>query len=144
MRTHLLNLERSKKFILAGNSTFTVVSKETGKRYTFKIRAKKDGSILFVSYLFNQDNGKDYKFLGTIFKDSNPTPYRYFPSKKKTDPKSVVNRTFEYVYDAIMNQKQSKFDKIEFWHEGKCGRCGRKLTVPESIEIGLGPYCITQ
>ena len=25
--------------------------------------------------------------------------------------------------------------------KGKCGRCGRKLTVPSSIESGLGPHC---
>ena len=31
--------------------------------------------------------------------------------------------------------------KAEVWHEGSCGRCGRKLTVPESIENGLGPVC---
>jgi hypothetical protein len=27
-------------------------------------------------------------------------------------------------------------------HEGRCGRCGRTLTVPESIESGFGPECI--
>ena len=26
-------------------------------------------------------------------------------------------------------------------HSGCCGRCGRKLTVPESIDTGLGPVC---
>jgi hypothetical protein len=26
-------------------------------------------------------------------------------------------------------------------HEGKCGRCGRKLTVPESVKSGFGPEC---
>ena len=30
---------------------------------------------------------------------------------------------------------------VEVWHEGICGRCGRKLTVPESVERGLGPEC---
>jgi hypothetical protein len=24
----------------------------------------------------------------------------------------------------------------EVWHEGKCGRCGRRLAVPESVETG--------
>ena len=27
---------------------------------------------------------------------------------------------------------------IEIWHEGKCGKCGRTLTVPDSIINGLG------
>jgi hypothetical protein len=35
-------------------------------------------------------------------------------------------------------------DKLEVWHEGRCGRCGRRLTVPESIESGLGPECATK
>lgn len=26
-------------------------------------------------------------------------------------------------------------------HAGRCGRCGRILTVPESIDLGLGPEC---
>jgi hypothetical protein len=30
----------------------------------------------------------------------------------------------------------------EFRHEGRCGRCGRTLTVPESIDSGFGPECI--
>ena len=27
------------------------------------------------------------------------------------------------------------------YHVGKCGRCGKKLTDPESILTGLGPSC---
>jgi hypothetical protein len=30
---------------------------------------------------------------------------------------------------------------LEVWHEGRCGRCGRALTVPESVERGIGPEC---
>jgi hypothetical protein len=26
-------------------------------------------------------------------------------------------------------------------HEGRCGKCGRLLTVPESVETGIGPEC---
>lgn len=31
--------------------------------------------------------------------------------------------------------------QVEVWHEGRCGHCGRRLTVPESIADGLGPRC---
>ena len=27
------------------------------------------------------------------------------------------------------------------YHVGKCGKCGKKLTTPESILTGLGPTC---
>jgi hypothetical protein len=33
-------------------------------------------------------------------------------------------------------------DFVEVWHEGFCGKCGKRLTVPNSIEIGIGPDCI--
>jgi len=31
---------------------------------------------------------------------------------------------------------------FEFWHEGRCGKCARRLTVPESIANGIGPECL--
>lgn len=34
--------------------------------------------------------------------------------------------------------------QAEMWHEGVCGRCAHRLTVPESIESGLGPVCATR
>jgi len=30
---------------------------------------------------------------------------------------------------------------FEFWHAGRCGRCGRLLTDPVSISLGVGPKC---
>jgi hypothetical protein len=30
---------------------------------------------------------------------------------------------------------------LEIWHSGRCGRCSRRLTVPESIAAGIGPDC---
>lgn len=31
--------------------------------------------------------------------------------------------------------------QVQFWHEGRCGHCGRRLTVPASIFTGFGPDC---
>lgn len=30
---------------------------------------------------------------------------------------------------------------VTFHHAGRCGKCARLLTVPESIELGFGPEC---
>jgi hypothetical protein len=30
---------------------------------------------------------------------------------------------------------------FEFWHEGRCAACARRLTVPQSIATGFGPEC---
>jgi len=43
------------------------------------------------------------------------------------------------------NNTQPLIDKgFALHHEGKCGRCGRKLTVPLSIETGIGPECASK
>ena len=34
--------------------------------------------------------------------------------------------------------------QCEVWHEGRCGRCSRVLTVPESLQTGLGPVCASR
>ena len=33
---------------------------------------------------------------------------------------------------------------FELHHEGKCGKCGRKLTTPQSVKTGFGPKCSEQ
>jgi hypothetical protein len=141
METHKLNIESAIQFIFGGNSTFTVVSKATNNRFTFKVKKGKDEtSPFFVSYLFGNDNDSSYKFMGTIFVEGK-NKYKYFHSRKKINKYSQVNKTFEWVYNVLRTQNKQKFEMIEFWHEGKCGQCGKKLTVPSSIESGFGPVC---
>jgi hypothetical protein len=43
-----------------------------------------------------------------------------------------------------LTQGQDLPDKVEVWHEGRCGKCSRRLTVPESIATGLGPVCASR
>jgi hypothetical protein len=54
------------------------------------------------------------------------------------DAQSV--KVFEYVLNKLKTNTLPDF--IEAWHEGKCGKCGRTLTVPSSILNGLGPECV--
>ena len=55
-------------FMVAGNAIFTVTSKKTGTRFTYRVRKGKDESApYFVSVLTGSDNESDYRYLGTIF-----------------------------------------------------------------------------
>lgn len=45
------------------------------------------------------------------------------------------------VLDEQLKEIVASLSRLQVWHEGRCGRCGRKLTVPSSIETGLGPEC---
>jgi len=53
------------------------------------------------------------------------------------DPKA---KGFAWVWKRL--QARHPFPpSVQFWHEGRCGRCGRLLSNPDSIQRGLGPEC---
>ena len=141
------DITKAKEFLIAGKAIFTVVSTKTEKRYTFKVtqltdRNKKKSeqdpnAPFFVSYLNGSDNGSSYAFLGSIFQKQT---YRY-SKKSKAGFESVVNKTFNWLFNTLITENTENFKMIEFWHEGKCGACGRRLTDPISIETGMGPIC---
>lgn len=124
----------TKTFALAGKAIFTVVSKKTGSRFTFKVSRPDENSPHFVKVLTGPDNENSYTFLGTIF---NGSTFRH--GKKSRIPMNAPSAlAFEYLWKHIDNPPT---DKIEIHHEGKCCRCGRTLTVPESLLTGVGPEC---
>ncbi len=133
------NIKQAKEFMLAGNATFTVVSKASNTRYTFKVqKGKKDDAPHFVKFLNGSDNENSFMFIGTLFGEDT---YRHSKKTPIKDDATVV-KTFKWVLNVLNGRfDKSNFNLIEFWHEGKCGRCGRKLTVPSSIESGMGPHC---
>ncbi len=122
-------------FILAGNATFTVRSEKTGNRFTFKVRQPNNSVPHFVSVLSGTDNENDFTFLGAIFNEK-----FYQPSAKKVSLSSPSAIAAKWVVSRVIAGQS--LAGCEVWHEGKCGRCGRKLTVPESIETGIGPECL--
>lgn len=132
----LTNPVQVKSFILAGNATFTLVSKKTGTRFTYKARQPKKDAPHFISLMNGPDNYSDFVFIGSIFSNGE---YRHGRrTRVGIDTPSV--RAFIWFWGVIGSGILP--DSVEFWHEGTCGRCGRKLTVPSSIESGIGPECI--
>lgn len=122
-------------YVLAGKSTFTVVSGATGQRFTYKVSQPKDKPH-FVSVLTGSDNTADYAFLGTIFEC---TTFRHSKKSRISDDAPSV-KAFAWLWDRALTF-DAAFEQCELWHLGKCGRCGRDLTDPESIARGLGPTC---
>lgn len=127
--------EQVKTFALAGNATLTLVSKETGNRFTFKIRKRDETTPHFVKLLCGADNESDYQFLGTIF---DGREYRH-GMRSRIGAEAPSAKAFAWFWKQVERGQLS--EKLEVWHEGRCGKCGRKLTVPSSIESGIGPVC---
>lgn len=135
----ITDLSLARTFILAGNATFTLVSEKTGVRFTYKVRASKPqdegkSSVHFVSLLTGSDNENDYSYLGII--RSNNDFGR--TSKSRITDEALGHKAFAWFWRALQTAIP---EQVQLWHEGRCGACGRMLTVPESIATGLGPDC---
>lgn len=121
-------------FLLAGRALFTIRSVKTGARFTFKVVRKDSSDMWHVRVLSGPDNCSDYNYIGFIGRTGN----QFFAKKRKgggysSSPSVKAFSWFLQNVDSPM---------VEVWHEGRCGRCGRRLTVPESLETGFGPECI--
>ena len=138
------------RFIFAGNAYFSLKSLKTGTHYTYRVsRAfdeKKDAEsgevtkiykdLWFVSLLTGPDNWENYTYIGIC--DAN--------HDFKTTAKSRLPREAApiqgFIYTIRNLRETGTPGGVEVWHSGKCGRCGRMLTVPESVASGFGPECI--
>jgi hypothetical protein len=127
------------KFCLAGNATITLRSAKTEKRWTYRIRKAEDkDDWWWVDILKGEDNGRDFGYIGQIRGSVTP---RYARGRKCWESFHAASDAFEWAWRHVV-EREVLPPGLEVWHEGRCGRCARKLTVPESIESGFGPECI--
>jgi len=133
-----------KDFVLAGRCTLTI-ELPNGNHYTYGINGKdSDGKFppsWFVSLLTGPNNETDYNYLGMLEPHSgNVRLTRASKFTEETLPVKLIQRVIKRIWvNELHIVKQHGYN---VHHSGKCGRCGRKLTTPESLERGIGPECI--
>lgn len=130
---------------MAGKAaTVTFVSKATQARFTYKISRPqpRDGEqedlgngMRFVSVLNGPDNWSNYQYFGYIRRGV----FFHGRAKAKVGENAPSVKAFDWAWRQLAQGNMPS--SLEVWHEGKCGRCGRKLTVPSSIRSGFGPEC---
>lgn len=131
-----------RRFVLAGNATFTLVSERTGARFTYKA-GRPDGDAtdrpVFFKVLTGDNNETDYSFIGTVFpRDGQPWQVKR-SAKSRVSEHALSSKALDYLFGGL--NRGVVAPDLQVWHEGRCCRCGRKLTVPESIAKGIGPEC---
>ena len=144
-----------RKFVTAGRAIFTLsvpadfraIHPKCRDRYTFRVVRKpateKWPEAFFINLLSGPENTNDYTPLGRL----NPeTGAVWLVSISKLTAHSWSVRLVRRVLACIWHVSNAKPEDIEaagfeIRHAGRCGRCGRVLTVPESIDCGLGPKC---
>lgn len=144
-----------RRYVLGGKGRITLVSRRTGARFTFRISAprtpRENDCRLFVGLLTGPNNDSDYQYLGTMWTESSRYHGRVYPPAYRHGSRSQVReaapsaQAARWLFDRILrgtdDDLAALLDQAEVWHEGVCGRCGRSLTVPDSVETGLGPVC---
>jgi len=136
MNHKFTSLESAKAFALAGNALLTLESLKSGKHVTYKVRASKDGNVNFVSVLTDgsADQG-NFVYLGIIGKDGQ------FKLTAKSFYKEGTPAAAAFGYFWGLSSAQGIPAQLVIRHEGHCGKCGKTLTVPASIDSGIGPEC---
>ena len=129
------------KAMLAGRARLTITNPVTGQWVKIRMRQRKDkrtgkpGACFFVSLALLQDGDQGHRYVGAYFADSG----RFSPGRDAS-PREV--QIAEFLLSAIRNP--ARLQRAEIEHAGQCLRCGRTLTVPESIRSGYGPECFSQ
>lgn len=131
------------------NGRLTVRSCATGEHRTFQVRSawfkgddKEGPPRRLVELLTGPDNESDYQAFGQleVYRSDDPHPHEAFRIKiwrrfQEDSQFARLARMLERI------EEHEEAGRVELFFEGRCRRCNRALTVPESIESGIGPTC---
>lgn len=127
-------------FVLAGRAIFTVTNPK-GDRYTFRVKVAASTptrpAAYFVGLLTGPDNTGSYTYIGVL--DPATGAIRH-TQKSGVAADAIPFKVAAWALALIWARKPAPAG-YDILHAGRCGRCGRILTVPESILSGLGPEC---
>lgn len=130
-------------YLHAGNATFTLRA-VTGTRFTYKVQKpdswnEQTNPRWFVKVLVAPGM---FVYMGMLLKTNGEYSFG-FTKASRIGLSAPSAKAFVWFYRNLM-EGRSIPDKIEFWHSGRCGRCGKQLTVPASIAVGIGPDCASK
>lgn len=133
-------------FLLGGRCACVIMNENTGNRFEYYInkpknenpKFNKDG---FKTYFISIRIGKSLEYAGHMSVNIEEGKMKYFQGRKGAvsgDNQAVKALMY------VMTHTNCMPECVKVMHLGKCGRCGRKLTDPESIQRGLGPTCASK
>lgn len=143
-------MKTTKEIVLAGQFTFTVepsaewVAAHPGRKphYTYRIEKSRDGKAFFVYAFVGKDNSvkTHYHYLGLLRVQTGEVILTG-ASRFRNDEDAV--NMIRKVLACVWANQTAKIENAgwNLHHEGQCCRCGKALTVPASIETGIGPEC---
>jgi hypothetical protein len=139
-------------FLTAGCAIFTVepsdhfrlamaqLGKEFDGHYTYRIETNEERTMFFVQALTGPDNTSDYSYVGVLHPKLGCIRLTRNSKFHATSTRvQIAKRVLQRIFAGQVEEIERAGWKVH--HMGKCGRCGRALTTPESRETGIGPEC---
>jgi len=131
------------------NGIVTVHNEATGHHRTFRVRtidADGDSPLAgrrVVELLTGPDNTADYQgfaFVGPV--DGRVSVWRRYRGVGRDKATGRPVRTDWEKFGAML-ERPGEFERrgLRYVIEGRCRRCNRVLSTPESCRTGLGPVC---
>lgn len=139
------------EFVTAGRAVFTIelpaafsAEHDCPPHYTFRVSKKaataQYAEAYFVGLLTGADNENDFSYLGML--NAATGEVRLTAKSRMTEdawPVRIIRRVLARLWAGEADAIEAAGWRLH--HEGRCGRCGRTLTVPASVESGIGPEC---
>lgn len=138
------NMNVTPEFVLAGDATWTV-DNGSGKHYTFHTyRAKPNDAYPNPAWFIKVLTGPDtYTYMGKLCPHLNRCNITLTGRSKYAGDSRAVE-VARWALRAIWQAARVGYKMppgYSIRHDGRCGRCGAKLTNPKSLDTGLGPEC---
>lgn len=129
------------------NGTYTLESTRTGQHRTLSVRTQADDAKFapgkrVVALLTGPDNEHDYQGFG-FMDDRGVYVWR---SKKGKGQASQYEALADILWDLATQGEGGRWYArgYRLHVEGRCIRCNRKLTRPDSIKRGAGETCLNR
>ena len=143
---HLERARRGERCSKIFDGVYTIHNHSSGQHRTFKISTVRNPESKLagkrvVSLLRGPDNNSDYLGFAFLFEERIAVWKRWHGTAEP----SPYDRYAALLWSLATEDEHS--EKLvaagaELLVEGRCMMCGRRLTVPESIRLGIGPVCL--
>lgn len=128
-----------------GRATITI-SNSRGAHATFKIKHKDKGNSAGRTFVDVPDGDAQYGWrgIGEVLPAPTPAPGWVFKPWRGTSRQLAY--AVQLTLDALspteaLDLAACHGGPYELQAADRCGRCGRELTHPDSIPVGIGPEC---
>jgi hypothetical protein len=121
------------RYMLGGRAIVTLMSNKTNKHFTYKITVAKDNPNRYFVWVRTK---KGYKFMLSLLYGGRKLQY----SKKGMPRNYFLVQAFKWAWGHLVHNSMPK--ALIVYRYNICCRCGRRLTDPKSIKLGIGPECI--